>query len=264
MTMTNPQGTPIWYELWTADVAKVAPFYQATMGWTIAADADSSANGMDYRMIERAGGGFVGGAMVLSEEMRGSGIGPAWQIYFGVDDVDDSVAEAQRLGASVKMPPVTMDGVGRMAMLADPQGAPFYVMRGASDEDSNVFSGMEPGGCRWNELSTNDAPAAVEFYRQLLGFGVDNFMPMGDAGKYVFIEVGGGAIGAIGPAMAPGARSEWLPYFGVGDIEAARAAAEASGGTVQMGPMEVPGGDWIVVATDPAGARVGFVGSRKG
>jgi predicted enzyme related to lactoylglutathione lyase len=263
----NPQGTPIWYELLTDDLARVAPFYRATMGWTIAPQADPAAGGMDYRMIERSGGqrahdGFAGGAMALTEEMSAGGGRPTWLIYFGVEDVDDAVAEAQRLGASVQMPPMTMDGVGRMAMLADPQGAPFYLMCGDSDESSTVFTGMEPGGCRWNELSTSDAPAAVGFYGALLGGGTDNFMPMEDAGKYVFIECGGQTIGAIGPSMAAEARPAWLPYFGVPDVDAARQAVEANGGTVQMGPMEVPGGDWIVVATDPAGARVGFVGAR--
>ena len=263
--MTNPPGTPIWYELLTDDLAQVAPFYRAVMGWAISAQTDPVPDiGMDYRMIERDDGGFAGGAMAIDEAMRGGGARPGWLVYFGVEDVDDSVAEAQRLGASIQMPPVTLEGIGRMAMIADPQGAPFYLMRGASEQASEVFSGMEPGGCRWNELSTSDAPAAVAFYRDLLGFGTDNFMPMGDAGNYVFLEAGGQTIGAIGPITQPGEQAAWLPYFGVGDIETARQAVEASGGRVLMGPMEVPGGDWIIVATDSADARVGFVGSRKG
>lgn len=261
--MPNPHGTPIWYELLTDDPEKVRPFYKAVMGWTIVEHSDPGATGMDYRMIEREGGGLAGGVMTLTGDMKSGGARPTWLIYFGVEDVDDSVAEAQRLGASVQMPPVTMEGVGRMAMLADPQGAPFYLMRGASDESSDVFSGMQPGGCRWNELTTADAPAAVDFYRELLRLKTDNFMPMGDAGNYVFLEVGDRTIGAIGPITQPGERSAWLPYFGVSEIVGAKAAAESNGGRVLMGPMEVPGGDWIVVAEDPDGARVGFVGPRK-
>lgn len=262
--MTNPHGTPIWYELLTNDAAKVAPFYRAVMDWTIARHGDPAAAGMDYRMIERDRDQFAGGVMTLNEAMKTGGAAPGWMVYFGVDDVDDSVAEAQRLGASIRMPPMTMEGVGRMAMLADPQGVPFYLMRGASDESSAVFSGMESGGCRWNELMTRDAPAAVDFYRQLLRFGTENFMPMGEAGNYVFIEAGGHTIGAIGPMMETAGQPAWQPYFGVEDIDAAKSAAEASGGAVMMGPQEVPGGDWIIIAVDPDGARVGFVGPRKG
>ena len=46
----------------------------------------------------------------------------------------------------------------------------------------------------------------------------------------------------------------WLPYFHVKDIETSTAAAKKAGATVQNGPMEVPGGDWIVVMGDPQGA----------
>ena len=57
-------------------------------------------------------------------------------------------------------------------------------------------------------------------------------------------------------------RVGWLPYFGVADIGAAKAAAEANGGTINQDIHEVPGGDFIFVATDPAGALVGFVGPK--
>jgi uncharacterized protein len=261
--MTNPQGTPIWYELLTDDPARIAPFYQAVMNWSVADHADPGAAGMDYRMIERGGGGFAGGVLTLNEQMKAGGARPGWLIYFGVDDVDASVAKAESLGASVHMPAMTMEGVGRMAMLADPQGAPFYLMRGAMEGDSGAYSGMTAGGCAWNELSTSDPPAAVEFYRNLLGYMTDNFMPMGDAGKYTFLELGDGAIGAIGPCMSREDRSAWMPYFRTaGTIGAAKLTIGLNGGIVTMGPMEVPGGDWIVVAVDPGGAAVGFVGTK--
>jgi predicted enzyme related to lactoylglutathione lyase len=260
--MTNPQGTPIWYELLTDDPAKIAPFYKAVMDWTVAAHSGPGATGMDYRMMERAGGGFAGGVMTLNDEMNAGGARPGWLIYFGVDDVDASLVKAQALGASVHMPATTMEGVGRMAMLADPQGASFYLMRGHMEGDSDVFSGMTPGGCCWNELSTSDVPAAVRFYGSLLGYGTDNFMPMGGDAKYVFIEIEGQAIGAIGPCQAR-APTAWLPYFRVaGTIDAAKDAVEANAGKMAMGPMEVPGGDWIIIASDPAGAAVGFVGAK--
>jgi predicted enzyme related to lactoylglutathione lyase len=262
VTVANPQGTPIWYELLTDDPARIAPFYQAVMDWTIGEQSDPTPNGMDYRMINRAAGGFAGGTMTLTVQMKAGGGHPGWLIYFRADDVDASVAKAQSLGASVHMPAVTMEGVGRMAMLADPQGAPFYLMRGHMEGDSDVHSGMAPGGCAWNELSTSDPPAAVEFYSELLGFKTDNSMPMGDAGKYTFLELGDQAIGAIGPCQANGP-SAWMPYFRVaGTIEDAKLAIQLNGGMVTMGPMEVPGGDWIVVAVDPGGAAVGFVGTK--
>ena len=260
--MADPQGTPIWYELMTSDLAAATPFYHAALGWSIAANADPLAGGMDYRMIERSGGGFAGGAMALDPAMTAAGMKPCWQTYFGVDDVDATVAKVESLGGSVGMPAAAMEGVGRMAMLADPQGAMFYVMRGTSDESSDVFSVTEPGHCRWNELSTSNAPGALAFYQAALGFNQNGGMPMGEAGEYAFIAVGETTIGAISPVMSPGARPAWLPYFDTTSTAAAKPLIEANGGSVMMGPHEVPGGDWIIVAHDPQGAVFGIVGPK--
>lgn len=259
--MTNPQGTPIWYELLTSDLAAAAPFYHAVLGWSIAAEADPM-GGMDYRMIVRTDGGMAGGAMMIDAAMAASGVKPGWLIYFGVDDVDASVARIESLGGAVHMPAMSLEGIGRMAMLADPQGAVFYVMRGASDESSDVFSVTDAGHGRWNELSTRDGPAALAFYQAALGLEHKGGMPMGEAGEYSFISAGDIVIGAISPTLPLEAQPAWLVYFGVENIAAAKRAIEANGGTVSMGPMEVPGDDWIIIGNDPQGAAFGVVGPK--
>ena len=246
----------------TSDLGAAKPFYHAVLGWSIAANADPLAGEMDYRMVERTGGGFAGGAMALDPGMISAGMKPCWQIYFGVDDVDATVAKVESLGGAVHMPATTMEGVGRMAMLADPQGAVFYIMRGASDESSDVFSVTEPGHCRWNELSTSDGPGALAFYDKALGLKHNGGMPMGEAGEYAFIAVGETTIGAISPMMPPEWTPAWLPYFGASSVTAAKLAIEANGGTVMMGPQEVPGDDWIIIGTDPQGAVFGVDGPK--
>ena len=85
-------------------------------------------------------------------------------------------------------------------------------------------------------------------------------MDMGEYGKYQFVahdEVTHGAI----MGMMPGAPSPmWNHYFWVPSIARAKVAIEAGGGTVINGPMEVPGGDWIVQGADPQGAVFSLVG----
>jgi predicted enzyme related to lactoylglutathione lyase len=260
-------GLPIWYELMTPQPGAVAPFYRAVLGWDIPAEGDAMPNGAEYRAIGRSDGGYAGGVLTMTEQMAGGGARPGWMTYFHVDDVDATVVQAQGLGATLHIPPVTMDGIGRMAMIADPQGAPFYVMAPTPpadrpDAQSDVFSITKPGHCWWNELETTDAPAATEFYKALFGWNADKSMPMGEIGEYRFIEADGQQLGAINPWMAEGVPVSWLPYFGVPEIEAARAAAEASGGTINGEIHEVPGGSFIFTATDPAGAPVAFVGPR--
>ena len=260
-------GRPIWYELMTPDPAAVAPFYRGVTGWEIPAAGHPMPNGSEYREIRRSDGGFAGGVLTLTAQMAGSGVRSGWATYFDVGDVDAAVAKATGMGAAVHMPAMTMPGVGRMAMIADPQGAVFYLMNPTPppdqpDAQSDVFQPMTPGHCWWNELETTDEPGATAFYTALLGWSAGQAMPMGDKGHYRFVEAGGEQIGAINPWMADYMRVGWLPYFGVADIDAARAAAEAEGGTVTHDVHQVPNGDFIFTATDPAGAPVGFVGPK--
>ena len=266
-SVSGQRGHPIWYELMTPDPAGVAAFYRATLGWEIPGEGMRNPNGSEYRMIGRRDGGNAGGVLTISPAMAEGGAKPGWLPYFYVDDVDAVAGEARERGGQVWMAPSTIDGVGRIAMLGDPQGAPFYLMKptpppGQPDARSDVFQAKAPGHCVWNELETTDEPAATAFYGALFGWKADRTMPMGDKGDYRFVEVDGQQIGAINPWMADYMTVGWLPYFGVADIEAAKAAAEANGGTVTHDIHEVPGGDFIFTATDPAGAPLGFAGPR--
>jgi predicted enzyme related to lactoylglutathione lyase len=260
-------GQPIWYELMAADPKAVIPFYRAVLGWEIDPEGQAMPSGSEYRMIHRADGGTAGGVLTLTADMGNGGAQPGWLPYFYVDDVDEALAKAESLGARTWMPATSMEGVGRMAMLADPQGAPFYLMKPApppgSPDESDVFDVDEAGHCRWNELETSDGPAATEFYKSLFDWSTDNSMPMGDRGDYRFIERDGRQIGAINPWMPESMPVSWLPYFGVAEIGATHAAAEAAGGTITEEIHEVPGGNFIFRATDPAGAPVGFVGPKR-
>lgn len=260
-------GRPIWFELMTTDIGAVREFYRAVVGWKIADSGMAVGTGnMDYRAIERSDGGMAGGVMAMSQDMIDHGAKPGWLTYFEVDDVAAKVAQVEQLGGKTHMPPRTIE-VGTMAMVADPQGAPFYVMDptpppGNPDAKSDVWDAMADERCRWIELATPDAPAAREFYCMLLGWRFDNVMNMGPAGDYLFIQHGDEQLGAISPIMREGVPPMWLCYFGVREVDAAVEAAKAHGGTVTNGPHEVPGGLHVFVVTDPAGAVVAFVGPK--
>ena len=258
-------GRPIWYELMTPDPAHVAPFYAATLGWDIQGVGAETPSGHPYWMIGRSDGGFAGGVILLTPEMTVAGGRPGWLPYFHVEDVPATVAKAESLGARTWLAPMTMEQ-GTMAMLGDEQGASFYVMdpippAGNPDAVSDVFQPNTPGHCWWNELETSDEPAATAFYTGLFGWKADQTMPMGDRGDYRFIEQDG-PLGAINPYMAEYMRVGWVPYFGVAEVKAAFEAANSNGGTIHQEVHEVPGGDQIFVASDPAGALVGFVGKK--
>lgn len=258
----NAHGSFIWYELLTSDAAKAKAFYDAVCGWNI--DAQPAPGGMDYRMIN-AEDGQAGGVMQLNADMIAGGAQATWLGYLGVDDVDASVAAVVEAGGQVHLPAFDIPNVGRLAMVTDPQGVPFYVMRGASPESSTAYQRMGFGHVSWNELRTTDDAAALAFYEKLFAITKVGAMPMGEMGEYSFIANGdskGDAVGAVMPTQ-PGTPPGWSFYFRVPDITEAQAKVEAGGGKVVWGPHQVPGGEWVINITDPEGVSCGIVSPNK-
>jgi len=256
--MTNPQGSFIWYELLTKDPKAAKAFYDSVVGWNI--DAEPAPGGMDYRMIT-VHDGHAGGVMALNEQMLAGGAKPTWLGYIGVDDVDASAAAIAADGGQIHLPPFDIPGVGRLAMVTDPQGVLFYVMRGASPESSTAYQRMGMQHVSWNELVSPDADAALAFYGKHFAFTKVGGMPMGELGEYSFIaniESKGDAIGAT-MNVPPGGHPGWGFYFRVPEIEDAKAKVEAGGGTVLSGPMQVPGGEWTLQCLDPESVSFGLV-----
>lgn len=257
--MSNPHGTPIWYELMTTDPLAARRFYAEVVGWKID-EAPPAGSTMDYRMIA-APDGLVGGVFTLTDDMCQQGAFPCWMMYIGVSDVDACVAQITAAGGAVLMPAVDLPNVGRIAMVADPQGAPFYVMRGASEDNSTACDPDRAGHGAWHELHATDGPEATAFYTSTFGWTKSIAMDMGPAGVYQLLGIGGRDLGAV-MTDTQFSRPAWLMYFRVDGIEQAAARIAQAGGKVVNGPMEVPGGGWIVNGIDPEGALFALTGHR--
>ena len=113
------------------------------------------------------------------------------------------------------------------------------------------------GEFSWHELATREQPAAFRFYETLFGWNKTNAMDMGPIGQYQMFGRNGVELGGMynKTAEMPGPPA-WTHYMMVDDIQRAADAAKAGGGQIINGPMEVPGGDWIFQALDPAGRDV--------
>jgi predicted enzyme related to lactoylglutathione lyase len=262
-------GRPVWYELMAPDVRTVAPFYSALLSWDIANAGTKMPNGAEYHMIGRPDDKSAGGVLVLTAEMQRGGARPGWLPYFEVENVDAAVANAARLDGHTTLPPQDIPDAGRIAMLADPKGAPFYLIkptppRDRTDTVSDVFDAKKTGHCRWNELLTTNAPAAKAFYRGLLGWRIEDKMPLPDDGEYLFVDCGNERIGAISPRLTPASMPCWLPYFGVENVERSVAIVQTNGGKIVQELTPIPHDEFSFVATDPGGALVGFCGPKSG
>jgi predicted enzyme related to lactoylglutathione lyase len=259
----NPQGDFIWYELMTPDPEGAKAFYGAVIGWDI---GERMPGPMDYRMIGRNDGGNAGGVLRITDDMAQHGARPTWLGYVHVQDVDAAVSAIGKAGGQVYMAATDIADVGRIAMVTDPQGAPFYVMKPIPPSDrpdakSDVFSPTELQRCGWNELNTSDPQAARRFYGEQFGWTSGDFMPMGELGEYRFWKQNGVQIGAVCGLMGQ-AQPKWRYYFRVPSIVDANDAIEQGGGKITHGPMDVPGGDHIVIGLDPQGAEFALVGDE--
>jgi predicted enzyme related to lactoylglutathione lyase len=126
-----PRSGFVWHELMSTDPKQSEEFYQRVAGVSVTPMGDESGA---YQML-LVGGQPVGGIAGprLDQEGWPSG-GPEahWIAYLGMDDVDAAVRTAQELGGQVLLPPVDVPGMGRAAVLRDPQGAAFGIFASES------------------------------------------------------------------------------------------------------------------------------------
>ncbi|CCK26089.1 hydroxylase [Streptomyces davaonensis JCM 4913] len=134
LDVVGDPGSLCWVELYTADIAREAAFYDRALGWETCA---VSFPGGVYTAINPAGEGeeaMFGGLVDLADDPTGTETEPYWLPYFEVEDVDVAVSKALELDGKVRMPAVDVEGVGRVAKLADPYGARFGVIKSAPQQ----------------------------------------------------------------------------------------------------------------------------------
>jgi len=253
-TVSTLLGRPVWYELMTTDTKAAEAFYAKVIGWTA---APMEGAGDSYAIFSRSGNVQVAGLMKTPAE--DASMPPFWAMYVAVPSFDEAVAHIKRLGGAELSPVIDIPKVGRMQMMKDPQGAAFYIIQPASNEE-RPETAPEVGEASWHELMTTDWQAAMTFYEAAFNWQPTDQMDMGPEGKYQMFNRPHGMIGGMmnKPKAMANVPPNWVIYFRVPDVDAAAERIKANGGKVLNGPMEVPGGDRVVTAADPQGAAFGL------
>ena len=122
-SLVNAPGSLCWNELMTTDTAKDGEFYSGLFGW--GKDVQNLGE-MEYTMFTN-GDRPTAGMLKITPEM--GPIPPNWLVYFAVDDCDATVKKANDLGAKTMKPAEDIPGIGRFAILTDPQGAAFALIK---------------------------------------------------------------------------------------------------------------------------------------
>ena len=256
--MANSRGRFVWYELVTTDVEAAIAFYTSVMGWGA---WDASVPGKRF-ILFGDGKASISGLTQLPDDARQMGAKPSWIGYVGVDDVDATADRITRLGGAVHVPPTNVSDISRFSIFTDPQNARLALFKWLKPGQEQPADPGAPGRVGWHELLAADWEQAWAFYGELFGWQKED-AEVGEAGTYQLFSTGGQMIGGMVTKPATMPDPFWLYYFNVGDIDATTQRVVAGGGQILDGPLEVPGGSWIVRCTDPQGAVFALEGTRR-
>jgi predicted enzyme related to lactoylglutathione lyase len=124
--VVNEPGTFTWNELATRDMGAAQSFYPGVLGWDV---EERDFGGAKYTLW-KVDGEMVAGGMPMGDQFPPE-VPPHWAVYFAVDDTDATAEKAKQLGGQVQVEPMDIPDVGRFAVISDPQGAVFSVIKNA-------------------------------------------------------------------------------------------------------------------------------------
>ncbi|HMG41606.1 MAG TPA: VOC family protein [Acidimicrobiales bacterium] len=250
---TYDPGVPSWVDVMCHDTAKAATFYRGLFGWEAVSQGPTEVTG-GYAIFQLDGHDVAG---------IGPGEQPGWTTYITVADVEKTAALAAEHGAKVLTEPrtvpspLTLTDAGRMALLADPEGAVFGVWQPADHTGADVTG--EPGSLRWSELGVRDVEQAKAFYGALFGWEGETHPFADDTSTYTEFSLPGNDTKVAGmvqmneqwPEEIP---AHWMVYIAVADADAAAAQVVELGGTVSVEPFDLPNVGRIAVVNDVDGS----------
>ncbi len=237
----HPHGSFCFAELNTPDLGRAKSFYGELLGWS-AFDVPSAAGAYSLLQVR----GRIAAGLHRTDRLN------SWLTYVSVESADRSAALAQELGGAIRTAPFDVQGVGRMAMLADPAGGVLALWEAKGLAGVGLLS--EPGAMTWNELVVQDVPLARGFYQRLFGWTAsETRVP---SGPCTVFELAGRPVAGLMEIGADweGVVPHWQVYFALADCDAAVARARAMGGSVVFGPQDVPNEGRFAALADPAKA----------
>lgn len=229
----------VWYELHTPDAAPAEAFYRSVLGWGA---QDAGAPNRQYMMLS-VEGTPIGGLLQKPASGFTSGEKARWMGYIGVKDLDASAQRLKQAHGLVHRAPEDIPGVGRFAVVADPQGAIFVLFQppDGMQQRARPAAGT-PGMPTWHDLAAAEWESDFTFYADLFGWSKSQAIDMGPNGVYQIFAVGSEPIGGMMTRTDQSQSPGWLFYFNVDAIDSAIARVKQHGGTLVHGPSVVPGG----------------------
>lgn len=236
-------GQFTWRELLCPDPAKARGFYGELFGWTF---EDMPMPSGPYT-IAKLGERPIAGIWSMPP---GAPFPPNWGGYVSVENADRAIKTATEHGATLLMPPQSVEGVGRFAPLVDPTGAAFSVLQAAAPGEPAPERPVGHDFC-WESLTTTDLEKDKAFYGAVVGWKV---VPGPGTGMPVF-AAGDKQVADI-QSPQPGGHSTWLSHVLVEKLEPARDRAVKLGGKVLVPTIDIEKVGRMTVIADSMGAAL--------
>jgi len=248
--VTNPptnnhnQGQVVWRDLATPDVARAKAFYGQVFGWTF----EDKGKGKDLYSVIMHNGKAIGGIVPMAnvENQRGE-----WICSFSSPSVATDAAKIATKGGKILGEPMALNGRGMQAVVTDPQGAVFGLLRSESGDPALGTPAAE-GGWLYTELWAKDAEAAKQFYTETFGY-ITKMEMRTEVPYWGFFHEDTYCAGLIQNPME-NTRSHWVPYIKVSDPEMMTRKAEQAGAKVLLAPTEKVRKGSVAFLLDPTGA----------
>jgi predicted enzyme related to lactoylglutathione lyase len=250
-------GVPCWIDTLQPDPEAAMAFYAALFGWELAGPGEMPGDPPGRYFVARLRGRDIGG--IGSQPAGDPSAPPAWNTYVSVTSADEAALAAVDAGGAVLVEPFDVLPAGRMAVVADPAGAPFCLWQPGERRGAQLVN--EPGAWAMSHLTTPDPERAAAFYGALFGWTTETFGE-GDAAVTMFRLPGyvGGeprqpvsreVVAIMSAANGDGAAG-WSVNLWDRDVDATAAKAVELGGRALAPPFDTPMSRMAVLA-DPHG-----------
>jgi uncharacterized protein len=250
-------GVPCWVDSLQPDPEAALAFYSGVFGWEFTEPGEMPGDPPGRYFVAQVRGREVAGVGSLPADAQP--LPPSWNMYVWVDNVEEAAAAARSAGGTVLVEPFDATPAGRMAVIADPTGAPFCVWQSGARDGAQLVN--EASAWSMSQLLTPDPERAAAFYGAVFGWTTETFgegegamtlfrLPGyvgGEPGQPVSREV----VAAMGRAQGDEA-PYWSAGFWVDDVDAATRTASELGGATIAGPFPSPTGKTAILA-DPSG-----------
>lgn len=244
-------GKFIWFELASVDVDTQKKFYSAVFGWKF-----RTINPVDdeYTIIVNGERPIAG--MFTIQPMEGTKAGARWIGLMSVPDPRQAVAAAKRAGGTVQSELANAPNRGSHALLRDPAGALFGVLK--SDSGDPPDTTVNAGDFLWMDLFVPDQETAVKFYQQLVPYEIETRDTEYGA-KRILLESANHYRAGILPLPKDVTHAGWLPYVRVTDLAATIKKVTDAGGHILVDPDEALLHGNLAIFADPQGGVLGIV-----